>query len=142
MSSVLIVDDEPSFRELLRLFLERAGHEVREAEDGQRALSLYAEQPADLVITDLAMPEMTGLDLMVTMKRTFGAVKTFVISGRGDAELQEAKCLGARAVWPKPFNFDDLLLAVEHEIGPAAIRSAAANYPLPSKCSGSSARYF
>ena len=116
MSNVLVVDDEPSFRDLLRLALERAGHEVREAENGRRGLALYSEKPADLVITDLGMPEMTGLDMMAALQRNFGTVKTFVVSGRGEAELQEARLMGAHAVWPKPFNFDEFLSAVEEEI--------------------------
>ena len=116
MSNVLIVNDEPSFRTLLRLFLERADHNVREAENG-RGLALYSEKPADLVITDLSMPEMTGLAMMAAMKEKFGAVKTFVVSGRGDAELQQAKAMGAQAVWPKPFSLKEFLAAVDQELG-------------------------
>ena len=65
------------FGTLLRLFLERAGHE-----------------PADLVITDLSMPNMTGFEMMAAMKLKFGTVKMFVVSGRGDAELQKRKVHG------------------------------------------------
>ena len=117
MSHVLVVDDEPSFRSLLRIALERAGHEVREAEDGRQGLALYSEQAADLVITDLGMPEMTGLDMMAAMRKKFGAVRTFVVSGRGEADLQQAKAMGAQAVWPKPFNFDEFLSAVRQQVG-------------------------
>ncbi|HKY72572.1 MAG TPA: response regulator [Nitrospira sp.] len=117
MSDVLIVDDEPSFRSLLRIALERAGHDVREAEDGCKGLALYSQKHADLVITDLSMPQMTGLEMMVAMQRAFGAVKTFVVSGRGEAQLQQAKSLGALAVWPKPFDFDEFMGAVHQEVG-------------------------
>ena len=86
-SNVLIVDDEPSFRKFLRVVLEGAGHEVREAENGRTGLALYGQQPADLVIADLGMPEMTGLDMMAAMQRDFGYVKTFVVSGRDEEEL-------------------------------------------------------
>lgn len=117
LSNVLIVDDEPSFRSFLRVILEGAGHEVREAEDGRRGLALYGQQPADLVITDLGMPEMTGLDMMAAMQRDFGYVRTFVVSGRDEEELLQAKSMGAQAVWSKPFNLDEFLLAVRQEVG-------------------------
>ena len=117
LSNVFVVDDEPSFRQFLRVVLEGAGHEVREAEDGRRGLVLYGQQPADLVITDLGMPEMTGLDMMAAMQQDFGYVKTFVVSGRDEEELLQAKSMGAQAVWSKPFNLDEFLLAVREEVG-------------------------
>ena len=119
MSDVLIVD-EPSFRSLLRIVLEGAGHEVREAENGCKGLALYRQKPADLVITDLSMPQMTGLEMMSVMQRDFGVVKTFVVSGRGEAELQQAKSMGARAVWSKPFDFEEFMGAVSQEVGSLA----------------------
>lgn len=117
LSNVLIVDDEPSFRSFLRIVLEGAGHEVREAEDGRMGLALYSQKPADLVITDLGMPEMTGFDMMAAMQRDFGDVRTFVVSGRDEEELLQAKSLGAQAVWSKPFNLEEFLSAVREEVG-------------------------
>ena len=117
LSNVLIVDDEPSFRSFLRVALEGGGHEVREAEDGRMGLALYSQKPADLVITDLGMPEMTGLDMMVAMQRVSGYVKTFIVSGRDEEELLQARSMGAQAVWSKPFNLDEFLLAVREEVG-------------------------
>jgi CheY-like chemotaxis protein len=116
MSNVLVVDDEPSFRSLLRIALEAGGHEVREAEDGCKGLALYSEQPADLVITDLGMPQMTGLEMMAAIQRDFGTVKTFVVSGRGEEELDQAKSMGAVAVWSKPFNLDEFMWAVRQAV--------------------------
>ncbi len=61
MASILIVDDDAPIRTVLRDILEEDGHEIREAADGQTGLTLYRETPADLVITDILMPERDGM---------------------------------------------------------------------------------
>ena len=69
MATILIIDDEEAIRLLLRIALEAAGHEVMGAANGRIGLALYRHRPADLVITDIVMPEMNGLDMLLELTR-------------------------------------------------------------------------
>ena len=71
MATILIIDDEEIIRGLLRSVLEQAGYEVMEAANGRQGLELYRHRPADLVITDILMPEMNGLDMLLELTREF-----------------------------------------------------------------------
>ena len=95
---ILVIDDQAALRALLRTVLENAGHEVMEAPNGRLGLALYQEKPADLVITDILMPEMNGLDMILELTRAFLNVKVIAISGTPDTEkaLAAAKLLGVR----------------------------------------------
>ena len=102
---------------LLRAALEGAGYTVLEAPNGRAGLELYREHLADLVITDIAMPEMNGLDLTFELTRDFLNVKIIAMSGeQGKANLQVAKLLGARQTLQKPFSLEHLLTAVRYEL--------------------------
>jgi two-component system response regulator (stage 0 sporulation protein F) len=119
MASILVIDDEPIIRALLRTVLEGAGHTVTEATNGREALALYRQQPADLVVTDIYMPELNGLDLILELTREFPNVKVIAISGAqgGQASvLNAAKLLGARQTFLKPFSLEQFLAAVEDEL--------------------------
>jgi len=70
MARILVVDDDDQIRTLLRVTLEREGHEVFEAPDGNVALSLYHQNPADLVITDIIMPEKEGIEMIMELRRS------------------------------------------------------------------------
>ena len=100
--------------------LERAGHEVTEAPNGRLGLAVYRERPADLVITDILMPEMNGLDLILELTRAFlnVNVKVIAISGAPDTQnaLDAAKLLGVRHTVHKPFSIDALLKIVQYEL--------------------------
>ncbi|ALA57190.1 response regulator [Nitrospira moscoviensis] len=112
-----MIDDQAAIRMLLRTVLENAGYTVREAASGQMALALYREQRPDLVITDLVMPEMTGLDLILEMTREFLDAKVIAMTGEISEEgLQTAKLLGARHTFHKPFSMDKLLTAIRYEL--------------------------
>jgi len=96
------------------LLLERAGYDVSLATDGARALELQRAQPADVLITDLFMPEMDGLESIEQFRREFPSVKIIAMSGggmrvRGAAYLATAEAAGAEAVLRKPFEIDALL---------------------------------
>jgi len=118
MATILVIDDHESLRTLLRIMLEWAGHEVMEAPNGRLGLAVYREKPADLVITDIDMPEMNGLDLILELTRAFLDVKVIAISGAPDREktLDAAKLLGVRHTLRKPFSMDALLKAVHDEL--------------------------
>jgi len=118
MASILIIDDEEPIRALLRTTLEAAGHEVTEAANGRIGLELYRHRPTDLVITDILMPELNGLDLLLELTREFLHAKVIAISGAGGEQnvLDVAKLLGARRTLQKPFSMPELLDAVRYEL--------------------------
>ncbi|MDY6986788.1 MAG: response regulator [Thermodesulfobacteriota bacterium] len=121
MARILVIDDETQIRAMLRRTLERAGYEVVEAPDGKEGMRLFHEKPADLVITDLIMPEMEGIQTIVELKRDFPAVKIIAISGGGlmpaDSCLEAAKPLGAIHAFRKPVQRGQLLAAIQNAIG-------------------------
>jgi two-component system response regulator (stage 0 sporulation protein F) len=119
MAYILIIDDEDTIRILLRSVLEAEGYEVAEASNGRQGLDRYRHRPADLVITDILMPEMNGLDMLLELTREFLDAKVIAISGAGGEEnaLDVAALLGARQTFQKPFDMPQLLGAVRYELG-------------------------
>ena len=115
-ATILIIDDQEPVRMLLKRVLEDAGYQVVEAANGRQGLECFRANPADLVITDLAMPEMDGLELILELTRAFLDVKVIAMSGVASEELQAAKLLGARHTFPKPFDLPMLLRAVQYEL--------------------------
>src|SRR5512147_634885 len=71
MATILIIDDEEGVRALLRTTLEAAGHKVVEAANGRIGLERYRHKPTDLIITDILMPELNGLDMILELTRSF-----------------------------------------------------------------------
>jgi len=118
MATILIIDDKEPIRALLRTTLEAAGYEVMEAANGREGLALYRHRPADLVITDILMPELNGLDMLLELTREFLHAKVIAISGAGGEQnvLDHAKLLGARQTFQKPFSMPRLLDAVRYEL--------------------------
>ena len=118
MATILIIDDEEAIRLLLRIALEAAGHEVMGAANGRIGLALYRHRPADLVITDIVMPEMNGLDMLLELTREFIHAKVIAISGAGGErdDLDVAKLLGARQTFKKPFSMALFMEAVRYEL--------------------------
>ena len=118
MATILIIDDDDLIRVLLRSALEAAGYEVTEAANGRQGLELYRYRPTDLVITDIVMPEMNGLDMLLELTREFLHAKVIAISGAGGEKnvLDVAKLLGARQTFQKPFSMPHLLGAVRYEL--------------------------
>ena len=118
MAVILVIDDEEIIRVLLRSALEAAGYEVTEATNGREGLDLYRKRPMDLVITDILMPELSGLDMLMELTREFLDAKVIAISGAAGERnvLDIAKLLGARQTFQKPFSMPDLLSAVRYEL--------------------------
>jgi len=117
-ATILIIDDEAPIRALLRFALEAAGYEVTEAANGCQGLDLYRRRPTDLIIADMLMPELNGLDLLLDLTREFLHAKVIAISGAGGEQnvLDVAKLLGARQTFEKPFSIPQLLDAVRYEL--------------------------
>ena len=117
MARILVIDDDEEIRTILKQILERAGYEVMDASDGREGLRRYSEKPADLVITDLVMPEKEGIETIMDLKHHFSGVKIIAISGGGHVGpceyLRLAGELGARRTFAKPFRLGDLLEAVQ-----------------------------
>lgn len=123
MKTVLVVDDDPSIRALIRLYLEGAGYAVIEAADGRRAMQALAGQAVDLVVLDIFMPEMDGLEVLQVLRNECQACKVMAISG-GSAKigmdlLGHATIFGADAVLEKPFGPATLLEKAASLIGGA-----------------------
>ena len=118
MATILVIDDQEPIRSLLRTVLEEAGHQVLEASNGRRGLEVYRERSADLIITDIVMPEMDGLELMLELTRSFLNVKVIAITGALESNrgLNVAKLLGARQTFQKPIDMGRLLSAVRYEL--------------------------
>jgi len=125
MARILIIDDEPQIRSMLRLMLERVGYEVAEAPDGIEGIRRYRENPADLIITDLIMPNKDGIGMIIDLKKEFPKVKIIAMSGGGvnrpEGYLDGAKKLGATRTLTKPIDRDEMLKAVKQTLkDPAA----------------------
>jgi two-component system response regulator (stage 0 sporulation protein F) len=118
MATILIIDHDQPIRALLRTALEAAGHEVMGAANGRVGLTLYRHRPADLVITDIVMPDTNGLDTLLELTREFMQAKVIAISDGGGEryDLDVAKLLGARQIFNKPLNMMVLLDAVGYEL--------------------------
>lgn len=126
MKTVLVVDDDPSIRALIRLYLEGAGYAVVEAGDGRRGMRTLSDAPVDLVILDIFMPEMDGLEVLQEMREHCQSCKVMAISG-GSAKvgmdlLGHATIFGADAVLEKPFSEATLITRVSDLIGPPLIQ--------------------
>ena len=117
MASILIVDDNDPVRDILRKLLERVGHTVYEAADGKAALRMYAGNPTDLVITDIYMPEMDGIEFLTRVREAFPEARVIALSGASSSGkeevLRDAARLGAVAVLEKPFSVTECLDVVE-----------------------------
>jgi DNA-binding response OmpR family regulator len=116
MRKILVIDDDLMVRETIIEILETAGYYVLSAEDGKRGLALFLRERPDLVITDIIMPEMEGLQMITEIRRSGSAVKVIAISGGcrlfNRDFLEIARLLGASDVIAKPFDSEDLLSRV------------------------------
>ena len=121
MAKILVLDDDDTVRLSIQLALEDAGHEVAAAADGKEGTTLFRENPADLVISDIFMPEKEGLETIDEIKRLRPQTKIIAISGGGrmapDDYLLIAKSVGADRSLLKPFDIQQLVLVVEELLG-------------------------
>jgi DNA-binding response OmpR family regulator len=111
---VLVVEDDDATRELLQLALRERGHETVSALDGQHALRLALVSQPDVIVLDLGLPIMSGVEFVANWRQTIGddGVPLVVISARSDIKAV-ARDLRARAAFAKPFDVDALIAAVD-----------------------------
>lgn len=109
MAKILIVDDEEMDRVLLSEVLHQAGHEPLFAPNGQAALRIWRKTPIDLVVTDIVMPDLNGLELLEALKEEDPWVRVIAISGVTAQMLNEASRAGALAILTKPVDPAELV---------------------------------
>jgi DNA-binding NtrC family response regulator len=118
--SILIVDDMEDLREALALQLDSDGFAVKTADNGQRALKILASCPCDIVVTDVLMPDMDGIELAQMISRKYPAIDMILISGGSkmykvdfDYLDMASKLTGVKTILRKPFEYEDLHAAIE-----------------------------
>lgn len=112
--SILIIDDEPSVADALRLILEDQGHRVLVATAGRAGLDLSRREPVGVVITDLRLPDISGFEVLAALRAESPHVRAILITSHGTPEsFAEALSLGAVACLSKPFAPADIVRLVE-----------------------------
>ena len=122
MSHILLIDDASHIRTVMTEYLLLEGHTVDTAANGREGIRLFGLNHYDLVITDVVMPEMDGLELLAALKQKDSTVRIIVMSGgaaRLDPQLllTTAQAMGADRVLPKPLDFWKLQIAVKEVLG-------------------------
>lgn len=130
-NTVLIVDDEPSVRRLLKRLLERAGHRVLVAEDAAEARALVRHDEVRLILCDYMMPGENGLDLLRSMKRTHPQIIRVLVTGRGDMSTAIEAINGAQVQFymTKPFELSELLDTVNELLSWSTTHSSGRTRP-------------
>ncbi len=114
MGTVLVVDDEQAMREFLAVLLEKEGHSVITACDGEQALRKVEEQPLDLVISDVRMPKVDGIELLAGIRAQHPHLPVILVTAYASSDSTiQAMQLGADDYLTKPFRLDELRLVVE-----------------------------
>ena len=110
--NVLILDDDDFVRETICEVVEGFGYRIEAAKDGAAALAAIRKEPPDILITDIIMPGISGLEVIAEIRKNFPEVKIIAISGGGGAKgsdnLSEAAKLGSDWIIPKPIDIKEL----------------------------------
>lgn len=119
MEKILVIDDERTGRLLIKKVLENAGYSVVEADNGKIGAKIYRENPTDLIITDIFMPEQDGIATILSLKKQFPTIKIIAVSGGSNTlhsgeYLQHAKDFGAIHTFKKPIDPVTLVGAVKN----------------------------
>ncbi len=118
MANVMVVDDEEAVRQLFQEILIGSGHIVIEAENGEEAIKILNTMSIDLVVTDLVMPEKSGLELIMDIAEIHPKLPIIAISGGGGITgrfdyLPIAKLIGAKRIVNKPFKINDIRVLIK-----------------------------
>lgn len=135
---VLVAEDDPDMRALVRTALAADGHDVIEAANGREALDLLSPlhlgsaRPPDVIVTDVRMPGVSGFSLVSGLRACGWTTPMIIMSAHGEGLHEEAKRVGADAVFAKPFEIDDLRTAVMNVTRPY-FRARANTLPDPTE---------
>jgi two-component system, NtrC family, response regulator AtoC len=122
LKTILAVDDEPHMRRLLEISLRQAGYKAIVAEDGKQALAIIQSQGVDLVVSDLHMPSMNGLELLKNIRTTFETLPFIMVTAQGEIKTAvEAMQLGAADYIQRPFELETLELAISKALSASRI---------------------
>ncbi|HSK71701.1 MAG TPA: sigma-54 dependent transcriptional regulator [Pyrinomonadaceae bacterium] len=122
MSNLLIVDDEQSYRQLLSLVFDGNGHTIRTATNGREAVEMLRQEPADLIISDVKMPDMDGISLLQAVREFLPDVAVVMMTAFASVETaREAFKLGADDFIQKPFDVEELKLIVKKALEKQAL---------------------
>lgn len=114
---VLIVDDQFGIRILLNEVLQKEGYETYQAANGVQALDIVTKNTPDLVLLDMKIPGMDGIEILKRMKAIYEDIRVIIMTAYGELDMiQEAKNLGALTHFAKPFDIDDIRQAVKKYI--------------------------
>ncbi len=116
-SRILVVDDEESIREFLEIMLKKEGYEVTTAEDGMKAKDVLSKKTFDMVISDMQMPNMTGIELLKHVKESYPDLVFMMITAFGTTETAvDAMKMGAYDYVTKPFKIDEVRLNIANAL--------------------------
>jgi len=114
---ILVVDDERSMREMLEILLRREGYEVATADNGARAMALLKSRPFDMLISDIKMPDLSGVEVLRAAKAINQQIIGIMVTAYGSKDsIQEVLRLGAADYLDKPFNVDELKFRIRKEL--------------------------
>ena len=120
---VLVVDDEPSMRDMLRIVLRRDGYDVAVARNGAEAIEILQRDPIDLLLSDIRMPDVSGVDVLRAAKDVNRDVVAIMMTAFASTDTAvEALRLGANDYFTKPFSMDELRLKVRHHLETRRLR--------------------
>jgi len=124
MASILVIDDDGTVRQAIRLMLEQQGHCIQTASEGGTGIMCLAASKVDLVITDMLMPGREGIETIRDLRRRSNDLPILAMSGGGctgfHEALEAARLFGANATLAKPFEMQDLLAKVDALLNPPA----------------------
>ncbi|NJD68259.1 MAG: Fis family transcriptional regulator [Candidatus Methylomirabilota bacterium] len=131
METILVVDDEQGMREFLTVLLEKQGHRVIAAADGEQALELIAQKPPDLVISDIRMPKVDGVSLLTGIRKSYPRLPVVMMTAYAsmDSTIQTMR-LGADDYITKPFRIDEIRLVVEKALAKTRTRPGQTSRPV------------
>lgn len=114
---LLIVDDQYGIRILLNEVFQKEGYQTFQASNGMQALTIVEEERPDLVLLDMKIPGMDGIEILRRLKEIDQTIEVFIMTAYGELDMiQLAKDLGARTHFAKPFDIDEIREAVKNQV--------------------------
>ncbi len=124
---ILIVDDQPEFRAMLTVILQKSGFRVFAAADGEEALRLVSEIAPDLILLDVSMPGMDGIETARRIRQIPSAPILFLSALGGPETVAKGQAAGGNGHLTKPFRPTELLLRIQEELNASGVRASQIN---------------